>query len=289
MPIIKTFLYHFNLLSILLLSILLLFNSVRIFAADPLEISNWDLNAINASRVVYSNNINKECDKNNLYLSAKVTEQHLTSLDNKTLTPLSEFIQGNLAGKPLYDDEACYTFLTTEDGWIWKYNLQTGKPVIKVRVGLKTANSALSGNGQFILVGNKQPADLIFLKPEDLSVVQIIPVQDRKGILSPVNAVHNAGELHGFIVAPQNFHQIWKISYLNPPPIGFGDGWNHDYRCLKDHMDKPLFPVKRLRIGQTLEQFYIDQNNIYLIGTNTAGEGIIFDLDLSRIISHLKI
>ena len=44
-----------------------------------------------------------------------------------------------------------------------------------------------------------------------------------------------------------------------------------------------------LRIGQTLDQFHIDQNNIYLIGTNAAGGGIIFDLDISRIISHLKI
>ncbi|MCK5661942.1 MAG: hypothetical protein KAI17_00580, partial [Thiotrichaceae bacterium] len=182
-----------------------------------------------------------------------------------------------------------YVFITSKDGWISKYNLKTGMPEIKVRVGLRTANSALSGDSRFLMAGNQQPADLVFLKPDDLSVVKIVPVQNRKGILSPVTAVRNAGELHGFIVVPKNFPQIWKVSYLDPPPIGFGDGWNHDYRCLKDHMDKPLFPIKRLTIGYNLTDFYIDENNIYLIGHNADGEGIIFDLDLSRIVSQLDV
>ena len=289
MTIIKTFLYLFTHLPILMFSTLFIFNSVTIFAATPLEISAWDLDSINASRVVYNKDIRKDCGKENHYLSPIVTGKHLTFLDHTTLDPLSEFMVGKLAGKPIYDAEGCYVFITSEDGWIWKYNLKTGIADIKIRVGLKTANSALSGNGNFLLVGNKQPATLIFLNPKDLSVIQIIPVQDRKGILSPVNVVRNGGELHGFIIAPQNFPEIWKISYLDPPPIGFGDGWNHDYRCLKDHMDKPLFPIKRMRIEQTLDNFYIDEKSIYLLGTNTAGEGIIFDLDLSRIVGHLNI
>ncbi len=271
----------------LIISVLFIFNAISLYAAQSLEISSWDLDKINASRIVYSKNISKEDIKKNLYLSPIITKQHLTFLDHMTLEPSSELKVGELAGTPIYGPEGRYVFITSKDGWIGKYNLRTGLPEFKVRVGLKTANSALSGNGHFLLVGNQHPADLVFLSSEDLSVVKIIPVQDRKGILSPVNAVRNAGDLHGFIVAPQNFPQIWKISYLDPPPIGFGDGWNHDYRCLKDHMDKPLFPIKRLRIEQTLSDFYIDEKNIYLFGVNTRGKGIVFDLDLSRIVSQL--
>jgi len=98
-----------------------------------------------------------------------------------------------------------YVFITSKDGWISKYNLKTGMPEIKVRVGLRTANSAMSGDARYLLAGNQLPADLVFLNPDDLSVVQIVPIQNRKGILSPVTAVRNAGELHGFIVVPQNF------------------------------------------------------------------------------------
>ncbi len=273
----------------LMITALFIFNSAALYAAQELQMSVWDLDAINASRIIYSNNMSTESGKKNLYLSPIITEQRLTFLEHITLEPLSELKVGALAGTPVYSSEGRYVFISSTDGWVVKYNLQTGMPEIKVRVGLKTANSALSGNGRFLLVGNQQPADLVFLDPEDLSVVQMIPVQDRKGILSPVTAVRNAGDLHGFIVVPQNFPQIWKVSYLDPPPIGFGDGWNHDYRCLKDHMDKPLFPVKRLTIEQTLSDFYIDEKNIYLMGTNTRGEGIVFDLDLSRIVSRLEV
>ena len=267
---------------------LLLFNSIAISAADLLEINHWDLQAINASRIVYSKNISAADAKNNFYLSPLTDQQHVGFLHHDTLKPLIKHLSGELAGTPLYDHEGAYVFITTKDGWITKYNLQTGMPEIKVRVGLKTANSSLSDNARFLLVGNQQPADLVFLKPDDLSVVQIIPVRNLKGMLSPVTAVGNAGEQHGFIVIPEKFPHIWKISYLDPPPIGFGDGWNHDYRCLKDHMDKPLFPIKRLRIEQTLKNFFIDETNIYLLGSNNDGEGIIFDLDLSRIVGQLE-
>ncbi|NOQ78312.1 MAG: hypothetical protein GQ546_02815 [Gammaproteobacteria bacterium] len=276
----------------LLFCVLFVFNSISIYAAQSLEISNWDLDAINASRIVYSTKSNEDGGKNHYYLSPVMTNQHVTFLDYMTLKPLktqSEQMVGEFAGVPVYDPDDRYVFITTKDGWIRKYNLQTGNLEIKVRVGLKTANSALSGNARFLLVGNQQPADLVFLNPDDLSVVQIIAVQNRKGILSPVTAVRNAGEQHGFIIVPKNFPQIWKVSYLDPPPIGFGDGWNHDYRCLKDHMDKPLFPIKRLRIEQILTDLYIDEKNIYLTGINSSGEGIIFDLDLSRIVGQMDV
>ncbi len=272
-----------------IISVLFIFNSVSLYAAQALEISTWDLDAINASRIVYSKNMSKNDGNINLYLSPAMTQQHLTFMDHMTFEPLSELMVGELAGMPVYGPEGRYVFITSKDGWISKYNLKTGMPEIKVRVGLRTANSAMSGDARFLLAGNQLPADLVFLNPDDLSVMQIVPVQNRKGILSPVTAVRNAGELHGFIVVPQNFPQIWKVSYLDPPPIGFGDGWNHDYRCLKDHMDKPLFPIKRLTIGYNLADFYIDESNIYLMGSNAAGEGIIFDLDLSRIVSHLDV
>lgn len=272
----------------LIISIFFIANTISIYAAQSLEISNWDLDAINASRVIYSKNMSKEGEKKNLYLLTAITNQHITFLDPMTFEPLPEQMVGELAGAPVYGSKGNYVFLTSKDGWLWKFNMQTGMPEIKVRIGLKTANSTLSDNGRFLMVGNQQPADLVFLNPDDLSIVQIIPVKNRKGILSPVMLVRNAGEQHGFIVVPQNFPDIWKVSYLDPPPIGFGDGWNHDYRCLKDHMDKPLFPIKRLEIEHSLSNFYIDEKNIYLIGTNISGEGIIFDLDLSRIVSRLE-
>ena len=51
----------------LIISVLFILNTISIYAAQPqLEISNWDLDAINASRIVYSNNMSKEDGKKNL-------------------------------------------------------------------------------------------------------------------------------------------------------------------------------------------------------------------------------
>lgn len=274
-------------MKIIILFFCLIVNSISVNAAQSLEVSSWDLQAINASRIVYNKQAVRAGEKKlNLYLSPIMTKQALSFVDHTTFKPYSELMVGELAGTPAYSADGQYIFISAKDGWIWKYNLHTGSLEIKVRVGLNTAASVLSGDGRFLLAANRQPADLVFLNPDDLSVVQIIPVRNLKGVLSPVSLVRNAGDEHGFIVIPENFPQLWKVSYLDPPPIGFGDGWNHDYRCLKDHMDKPLFPIKRLNIEQSLTDLYVDEENIYVTGVNSQGESLVFDLDLSRIVGR---
>ncbi|MCK5697691.1 MAG: hypothetical protein KAI02_05985, partial [Gammaproteobacteria bacterium] len=193
-------------LIILLFFISILFNFC--WATQSLELSSWDLEAINASRINYIQD-SKNTVKKELYLSLiKEKNQHhsLSFLEKHTLKALlPKQIIENLAGEPVFDSTNHAVFITSKEGWVTKYNLHTGQAEINIRVGLKSANSVLSSNGHFLLVGNQQPANLVFLNPKDLSIVQIIPVQDRKGNLSPVTVVRDAGEVHGFIVIPKHF------------------------------------------------------------------------------------
>jgi hypothetical protein len=257
--------------NLLLFFLILLFCTIaKAGSQDSLTVEKWGFDAIKGSHIIYSkkeDSSRKDCT---------------TSLKN-----ISWFVQQQ--DKAIFSSDGCSVYISTEDGWITKFNAQTKQVVAKIRVALKTANATISKDNKILLVGNRQPADLVLLKTSDLSLVRIIPVENNKGVLSPVAKVRTAGEDHGFIVAPQDFSKIWKISYLNPAPIGFGDGWNHDYRCLDEHVGNPLFPVKRLKTGQHLNNFQMDDEGIFLVGTNKSGEGVIMDLDLSRVIAHPEI
>ncbi len=102
----------------LIISVLIIFHSLNLYAAQALEISTWDLDAINASRIVYSKNMSINDGNINLYLSPAMTQQHLTFMDHMTFEPLSELLAGELAGMPVYGPEDRYVFITSKDGWI---------------------------------------------------------------------------------------------------------------------------------------------------------------------------
>jgi len=95
----------------LIISVLIIFHSVSLYAAQALEISTWDLNAINASRIVYSKNMSKNDGSINLYLLPVMTQPYLTFIDHKTFEPLSELTTGELAGTPVYGPEGRYLCL----------------------------------------------------------------------------------------------------------------------------------------------------------------------------------
>ena len=236
---------------------------------NSLALSLWDFDAIKASHQFgsFKQQKNQTCTPN--------------------LKAISEFSQQSI--DTLFSTDNCYVYTTSQEGWVTKYSLETMETLGKIRVGLKTANATLSKDNKILLIGNRQPADLVLLNTHDLSVARMIPVKNRKGILSPVSRVRTANDEQGFIVAPQDFPKIWKINYQNPAPIGFGDGWNHDYRCMKEHVNKSLFPIKRLKTGMLLEDFQIDNNGIFLVGKDKSGNGMIMDLDLSRVVAHPKI
>lgn len=237
---------------------------------DSLAIDNWDFDAIKASHVISSSNTSHKEKKR----------------CTPTVKDFSKFKKQET--ETLFSTDNCFVYSISKDGWVIKTDVQTKEVLAKIRVGLKVANTTLSKDNNILLIGNRQPADLVLLNTQDLSIARIIPVKNRKGLLSPVAKVGTASDEQGFIVAPQNFSKIWKINYQNPAPIGFGDGWNHDYRCMKEHVNKSLFPIKRLKTKHLLEDFYLDDDGIFLIGRDKLGKGIVMDLDLSRITFHPK-
>ena len=78
--------------------------------------------------------------------------------------------------------------------------------------------------------------------------------------------------------------EVWEISYADDPPAGFS-GWVHDYNPESgDTASIERFPLKRIEVSDYLDDFFFDQEYVYIIGASREGKGQVVDLDLGRVV-----
>jgi DNA-binding beta-propeller fold protein YncE len=160
--------------------------------------------------------------------------------------------------------------------------------VAEIRVGINARNTAISSDDQFVIVGNYMPNTLVVLDADDLSLVKIIPVIDKKGKSSRISAVYDAQPRKSFIAALKDSPEVWEISYQNPPPAGFGQ-WVHDYRKDSGEAAIEQFPIRRIRLESVMDDFFFDQEYVHILSASRKGKGQVVDLDLGRKVADLEI
>ena len=109
------------------------------------------------------------------------------------------------------------------DGWVFKIDLYTLKPVRTVRVGQDSRALAISDDGKYLIAGNYIPNSAVIMDARTLEPLKVIEtagndpdgkfVQSRVCIISDVSA-----ELVGpyFLVALKEAGQVWRIDYSKP-------------------------------------------------------------------------
>lgn len=268
------------------------------FVYTPLPvIPAWGPEQIRASRVEHfppgslPDSPVYQADPLNLFIVVELGDHHATILDGDRLEPIHRFrTRLNLHGGPKYSPGGRYVYFASRDGWISKFDMFNLKTVVEVRAGINTRNMAVSGDGRYVLVGNYLPHTLVLLDARDLSLRKIIPVEDRGGGRSSrVSAVYTAAPRTSFIAALKDIPEVWEISYDDDPPAGFGD-WVHDYRKDSGEQERPApFPVRRIRVDDYLDDFFFDQDYIFLIGASREGVGQVIDLDAARVVRQLDL
>ena len=261
----------------------------------PNKMPAWGAKETRASHRLYP--INKsvtrpvfDADPLNLFVVVESGDHHVTVLDGDTFEPIYRFpSRFGLHGGPKYNSTGHYVFFTSRDGWISKFDLYQLKMVAEIRVGINTPNMAISSDDRFIIVGNYMPNTLVILDANDLSLIKIIPVVDKKGKPSRVSAVYDAWPRHSFITALKDSPELWEINYQNPPPAGFGN-WVHDYRKESGEAIIRLFPIHRYYLDSILDDFLFDQEYVHVLSTSRrADKGQVVDLDLGRKVADLVI
>ncbi len=212
-----------------------------------------------------------QADRLNLFLVVELGDHHVTVLDGDKLEPIFRFkSRYALHGGPKYSPDGRFVYFASRDGWISKFDMYNLKMVVEVRAGINTRNLAISGDGRYIMVANYLPHTLVVLDAVDLSVIKQIPVTNEKNTrTSRVSAVYQATPRNSFIVALRDLKEVWEIPYSD---------------------DAGNFPVRRIHVGDYMDDFMFDQKYRFLIGASRGGgKGRVIDLDSGLIASDIDL
>ncbi len=260
------------------------------------EVPRWRLPEIRASHIIH-NPVDELGDKPvfsadmlNLFVVVEVGDHHATILDGDTFEPIHRFpTRFALHGGPKFSRDGRFVYFASRDGWITKYDIYNLKPVAEIRAGINARNIAVSADDRYVMVANYLPHTLVVLDARNLEPVKVIDAVGSDGTSSRVSAVYTARPRHSFVAALKDIPEVWEISYLDDPPKGFA-GWTHDYREKSGDLKRSeSFPIRRIPVNDYLDDFFFDQDYLFLIGTSRKGTGQVVDLDAKRVITELDI
>ncbi len=198
-------------------------------------------------------------DPLNLFFVVEAGDHHVTILDGDKLEPIHRFkSRFALHGGAKYSPDGRFVYFATRDGWVTQFDLHSMQKVAEVRAGINTRNIAISSDGSLVAVGNYLPHNLVLLNARDLTLNRVIPVLS-EGESSRVSAVYDAHPRESFILALKDLPEVWEIPYS-------GNGQNGS-------------SIRRIRLQETLDDFFFDQQYRHLIGSSREGQGQVIDLD----------
>jgi nitrite reductase (NO-forming) / hydroxylamine reductase len=176
-----------------------------------------------------------------------------------------------------------YTFSPTDprwaynmgrDGWVFKIDLYSLKPVSKIRVGLDARAVAISDDGRYLIAGNYVPATMVIVDALTLEPVKYIEAKatnpEGELIDSRVATIlDTAPELVGpyFVVALKEAGQVWRIDWSQPD-----------------------FPIEKLEnVGHILHDGFLSPDNrIFYLAAQTDNWMAAIDVETMEIVAQME-
>ncbi len=258
------------------------------------QVPEWGRAQIVASRILGQSPVDPDekprfaADPLNLFVVVETGDHHVTVLDGDTFTPIHRFkSRYALHGGPKFSPDGRFVYFASRDGWVSLFDLYTLQMVAEVRAGINTRNLAVSGDGRYVMVANYLPHTVVILDAKDLSLEQIIAVEDEQGNSSRVSAVYDAAPRQSFIVALKDLKEVWEIQYSDDPVFY---GFVHDYRIEGAPEIEQRFPIRRIRLDDYLDDFFFDPAYEHIIGAaRNAKNGQVVNLDVGRKIADIDL
>jgi mono/diheme cytochrome c family protein len=235
-----------------------------------------------------------EADPLNLFVVVEAGDHHVTILDGDRLEPIRRFrSRFALHGGPKFSPDGRFVYFASRDGWITKYDLYGLEVVAETRAGINTRNMAISSDGKIVAVANYLPKTLVMLDAHDLSLLKTLDVKSATGKrASRVSAVYQAAPRNTFIAALKDIPEIWEIPY-NAKAAPVYPGLVHSYeKGMEEALpaDWKTFPVRRIPLGQPLDDFFFDQRYRHLFGSARGGKkAVVVHLDVRREIAEIPL
>ena len=260
------------------------------------QIPVWGEKEISASHIQYAapGNLSDKpifkADPLNLFVVVELGDHHATILDGDKFEPIFRFpTRFALHGGPKFSPDGRYVYFASRDGWISKFDIYNLYTVAEIRAGINSRNLAVSGDGKTILVGNYLPHTLVLLNAGDLSLIKIIATVGQDGKSSRVSAVYQAEPRGSFIAALKDVKEVWEIPYTVQTQK---NGWQQSYDSASAGMivGARTFPVRRIMVGDYMDDFFFDQSYTHLIGTaRDSKNGQVLNLDTGEKVADLDL
>ncbi len=258
---------------------------------------SWPIEKIKKTHNFYGKNnqksrLPKSTDPLNLFTVVEIGDHAISILDGDSFKVLKRLrTKPGVHGGAKYSPTGRYMFLSSRDGWVEKFDMWTMKSLGRVRVGINTRNIAVSSDGKYVAAANYVPNNIVMLNADDLTPIETIKAQGKKGKMSRVAAVYTARPRGSFVVSLKDIPEVWEI-YYKKPKYPVHDGLIHDYR--KDSGEGDIsglrFPIRKIRLKERIENFYFDKDYVHLIGaTHSSKKGQVVHLDVRKKIASLDI
>ncbi|MBU1211133.1 MAG: nitrite reductase [Alphaproteobacteria bacterium] len=234
-----------------------------------------------------------EADPLNLFLVVETGDHHVSILDGDTFDRLDRFATPfAVHGGPKFSPDGRFVFIMSRDGWVQKYDIWSLQEVGRIRAGLNARNIAISKNGRWLAVANYLPNTLTIIATSDLSVARVFDVSDKSGVPSRVSAVYQAPTRDSFVLALKDVAEIWEIA-TNPDAEPVYQGYVHSHeKGMVEALgsSKGLFALRRIAVGEPIDDFFFDPGYRNLIGASRdGGKGVVVNLTVGREIAELPL
>lgn len=209
-----------------------------------------------------------QADMMNLFLVVETGDHHVTLLDGDKMEPIHRFASRfALHGGPKYSPDGRYVYFGSRDGWVTKFDLYNLKVTAEVRAGINMRNIAVSADGKYVMAANYLPHTLVLFDAADLTLLDVIPVENDAGDSSRVSAVYAAPPRNSFIAALKDIPEAWEITVQ--------DGQAQ---------------IRRMQTDTWLDDFFFDSGYQHLIGAARDGKrGYVIDLDSGTTVAELPL
>ena len=270
---------------------------VKLIYTPLKKMPTWAEAEINKSRVLTPAEVKTDkplwkADPMNVFVVVETGDHSISILNGDTFERMHRFkSRYALHGGPKFTSDGRYVYFGSRDGWITKFDLYTLTVVAEVRAGINMRNIAVSSDNKTVIAANYLPHTLVLLNADDLSLIKIIPVKNKKGT-SRVSAVYNAAPRNSFIAALKDIKEVWEIPYNSKSSW---KEWQHDYReDSGDRETKNTFPIRRIKLKDYLDDFFFNQSYDYVMGASRGADkktrkGQVIDLLIGKKIAELNL
>ncbi len=180
------------------------------------DLYKWNQNEINASRKILieesllPSSPTHEHRVDDLLLVTESDYSRIAVIDGDTLSVVGRLDSGYRAHGYTFSADGRFAYNLGRDGWLYKYDLYSLKPVAKVRVGIDARGIALSNDNKYIIAGLYVPKAAVILDAKTLELVKYIDISDINSRVCSVNDTDDS-----FFIALKEAGEVWKINFSN--------------------------------------------------------------------------